>query len=190
MSSSSSECSYDSEEDRIQERLRSISERQRVAARAALESDMLRQWRERRRKTTQGRAYVTGGAASSGRTEATGQRSKYVEQIIEDHRVQWAEFERVQASLRGRSNAPELLYDDVPWIPEHISEEDYLVYVAKIEHGGGLRKAYAAMCLTWHPDKFQNRYFGFFKDDAEWRRVVTRVNETFARFTEIIQGAD
>jgi len=76
----------------------------------------------------------------------------------------------------------ELLYDDVPWIPEGVTERAYLAHVARDEHGGDVKKAYAAMCLAWHPDKFQSRYRGFFTE-GEWARVVRRVNETFARFT-------
>lgn len=182
--SSSSECSYDSEEDRVQERLRSMAQRRQVEAQAAFESDVLRKWRERRRHT-QGRGHhvFTGAGADSIRENSTTVAAN-VDTLIDDHRRQWRDFEDVQTALRGSVASHELLYDDVPWIPDGVSSRDYLVHVARAEHGGSVKKAFAAMCLTWHPDKFQNRYMGFFRDDAEWRRVVARVNETFAGFKD------
>ncbi len=181
----SSECSYDSEEDRVQERLRSMAERRRVEAQAAFESDVLRAWRERRRKTERRGPHVFTAHAdvngdvngdAGGNAEVRG----LLDRSIADHRLLWREFEDVQSALRGQSTSHELVYDDVPWIPDGVSGRDYLEHVARAEHGGSLKKAFAAACLTWHPDKFQNRYKGFFKDDAEWKRVVARVNETFA----------
>ena len=60
-SPSSSSSSYDSEEDRMQERLRAMSDRRRVAAQAAFESDLLRDWRaERRRAAHRNYCYVVG----------------------------------------------------------------------------------------------------------------------------------
>ena len=188
--SSSSECSYDSEEDRVQERLRSMAQRRQVEAQAAFESDVLRKWRERRRHT-QGRGHhvFTGAGADSIRENSTTVAAN-VDTLIDDHRRQWRDFEDVQTALRGSVASHELLYDDVPWIPDGVSSRDYLVHVARAEHGGSVKKAFAAMCLTWHPDKFQNRYKGFFKDDAEWKRVVARVNETFAALKDGGGGGD
>lgn len=176
--SSSSECSYDSEEDRVQERLRSMAERRQVEAQASFESDVLREWRERRRKTQWRRQFVLSGAGVDVNGDAD--MHEDVNSLIADHRLQWKEFEEVQGALRGQSTSHQLLYDDVPWIPDSVSGLDYLEHVARAEHGGSVKKAFAATCLTWHPDKFQNRYKGFFADDGEWRRVVARVNETFA----------
>ena len=134
--SSSSECSYDSEEDRVQERLRSMAQRRQVEAQAAFESDVLRKWRERRRHT-QGRGHhvFTGAGADSIRENSTTVAAN-VDTLIDDHRRQWRDFEDVQTALRGSVASHELLYDDVPWIPDGVSSRDYLVHVARAEHGG------------------------------------------------------
>ena len=171
----------------MQERLRWIAERQRVASQAAFESDLLRTWRARRRKT-QGRPYVTGKSASDLPGDLTQGYRTASDESIKDHRLQWRDFEKVHADLRARSMSCQLWYDDVPWIPDGVSAGAYLAHVARAEHGSDIKKAYAAMCLTWHPDKFQNRYMGFFKDEDTWRRVVTRVNETFAGFSEAMES--
>ncbi len=189
----SSECSYDSEEDRVQERLRSMAERRQVEAQAAFESDVLRAWRARRRKADRRgpRVFATHAGADAIEDAAVNVKvGASLDRSIADHRLQWREFEDVQRALRGQSTSHQLVYDDVPWIPDGVSGRDYLEHVARAEHGGSLRKAFAAACLTWHPDKFQNRYKGFFKDDAEWKRVVARVNETFAALKDGGGGGD
>jgi hypothetical protein len=190
----SSSCSYDSEEDRVQERLRQLEQRHRVSAQAAFEQDVLRQWRESRKHAAR-RGYV-GGQGVGGRGDAgldlRGEAwSRDGNAWIEEHRATWEEFERVQESLRGHSHV--LVYDDVPWIPEHLSRADYLAYllcVARERHHGDVKKAYAAMCLTWHPDKFQSRFMGFFEDGEEWQRVLARVNETFGAFRDAYVSAE
>ena len=170
----------------MQERLRAMSDRRRVAAQAAFESDLLRDWRaERRRTAHRNYCYVVG--SGQGDEQRQGQQREQREQrelqdVVRDHRRQWRAFEALHASLRAQAAMSELVYDDVPWIPEGVTERAYLAHVARDEHGGDVKKAYAAMCLAWHPDKFQNRYRGFFTE-GEWARVVRRVNETFARFT-------
>jgi len=196
----------------MQERMRAMEDRRRVAAQAAFEADLLRDWREQRRRSAH-RSYVTGGSSREAATEmATETATETAAEVtmhgpdnriadaIREHRLQWVAFEKLYESLRavgqsashsashltGNCSSHELVHDDVPWIPDGVTERDYLMCVARAEHQGDVKKAYAAMCLTWHPDKFQNRYMGFFGggDGDEWGRVVARVNETFARFME------
>jgi len=166
----------------MQERLRAVSGRRRVAAQAAFESDLLRDWRaERHRTAHRNYCYVVGSGRGDEQQERRRQERE-LRDVVRDHRRQWRAFEALHASLRAQAAMSELLYDDVPWIPEGVTERAYLAHVARDEHGGDVKKAYAAMCLAWHPDKFQSRYRGFFTE-GEWARVVRRVNETFARFT-------
>lgn len=108
---------------------------------------------------------------------------------IEEHVSAWSSFTHMYTQLDASQEQEEhiLVYSDVPWIPRDVSKMKYISYIADIHHGNDLKKAYASICLTWHPDKFQNKFKRFFMLE-EWSKVVSTVNETFQEFRNAWDG--
>lgn len=174
-------CRYDSEEERVKERLEQLDIKRRQNAQAARESAILEEYRATLHARRQYWIPTSIGDDQHVRHSPEGRG------IIEEHLQAWSAFEQMYSDLiknQGDNDEKHILvYDDVPWIPKEISKLQYLKHVSEVRYGHDMKKAYASICLTWHPDKFQNKFMRFFRD-LEWNVVVSTVNEIFQEFRD------
>jgi len=167
-------CSYDSEEERIKERLYELERHRQVKKHAREQMELLGQYRAERERLRRSGCYIYGKRVE----ESTDIREVDVLAVIDAHDALWKAFEM----LCGTLESPSLGYDDVPWLPDEILPATYLTYTA--QHMSGLdpvKKAYAHACLRWHPDKFQHKYGKWFSK-GEWKQVLEKVQRVSQDF--------
>lgn len=173
-------CRYDSEEERVKERLETLEIRRREKQQAARERALLDEYRA----TLKSKQYYWASSPST-RTASYEDADRSLDEsvIIQEHVGAWSVFEKMHAHLNGEEEHHILVFSDIPWIPKEVSKVQYLSYISDVFHEKDLKKAYAAVCLIWHPDKFQNKFKGLFILE-EWDKVISKVNETFQEFRD------
>ena len=153
---------YDSEEDRIVERLQNAQRARQIAKEASRQLDALHTYRQLKAATA---------AASRPTREGTETEPMYAGQHTKDtqkdlasllkHEALWTVLDACDPCTKPNAS---LTYHDIPW-PPFDDFKQYLTLMADILQqngeksriGDALRKAYAKACLRWHPDKFQHR---------------------------------
>jgi len=185
---------YDSEEERVKERLSALKQNQRTRQDAADQLNLLHEYRERKKRMFSRNPDLY--SASSGiHVDATDRHcdeTAFQYDTVKAHQSAWELFEQLYRNLpHDTKKNVQLTYEDVPWIPESVSTLQYLQCLAHIlvsslgkESGGEgpyVKKAYSKMCLCWHPDKFQSKFRPYFSP-TEWDRVLVKVKETFQDF--------
>eukprot|EP00889_Picochlorum_renovo_P002806 jgi/Picre1/29836/NNA_005218.t1 len=187
--STSSEDSYDSEEERVKERLYTLKQHHRIRQDAADQLNLLHEYRERKKRMLYRNPdlYTSTGI----HVDVCENMATFQYDTVKAHQSAWALFEQLYRNIPHDSKeSVQLTYEDVPWIPETVSKMQYLHCLAAISSerkkchsstGGDVKKAYTAMCLCWHPDKFQSRFRSYF-NPTDWDRVMVKVKETFQEF--------
>lgn len=171
---------YDSEEERVKERMESLQVRRQQQEQATRDGILLEEYRATLRSRRQ--YYWIDCDLSHVQPRCDDDTV-----LIQEHMDAWSAFEHMYTHLEKKTQEHILVYSDVPWIPKDVSKMRYLSYISNTCHESDMKKAYASVCLTWHPDKFQNKFKRFFIVD-EWKRVVSTVNETFQEFRHAWEG--
>ena len=160
-------CDYNSEEDRVKERLQNLQRRRHVQGEAARQMETLRRHREEREAARKMAAQGHGGCASE--SNINFMIDEEINEIpanndaaaISDHELAWSKLET------GIAAADNLLLNSAIWPPFKSDLRRYLSALAAFHQptnnnganeGGNLRRAYTKACLRWHPDKFQARF--------------------------------
>ena len=172
---------YDSEEERVKERMESLEVKRQQQEQATRDGILLEEYRATLRSRRQ---YYWIDCDSLSHVQP---RCDDDTVIIQEHVDAWSAFEHMYTHLEKKTQEHILVYSDVPWIPKDVSKMRYLSYISNTRHESDMKKAYASICLTWHPDTFQNKFKRFFMVD-EWKRVVSTVNETFQEFRHAWEG--
>lgn len=171
-------CRYDSEEERVKERMETLHVKRQVQQQASRERILLEEYRATLKSQQQYHVWTESSTQPDDEYQGNGDSI-----AIEEHISAWSSFTDMYTHLNASQEEHILVYSDVPWIPRDVSKRKYISYIADTHHEKDVKKAYASICLTWHPDKFQNRFKRVFVLE-EWNKVVSTVNETFQEFRD------
>jgi hypothetical protein len=186
---------YDSEEERVLERLERLGHQRQQAFQAKQDFALLEEYRRKYKKNHRNAAlfHNTGPLSSYDHPSSGANDNAWtLRAVLREHQNAWNEFEQVYIQCKNshsKASAMTVLeYDDVPWIPDTLSKSQYLEYSSEDEQykhaKDPMKKAYAAVCLRWHPDAFQNKFQAYFSNTDEWSKVIVKVKETFQDFQE------
>ena len=186
---------YDSEEERVLERLERLGHRRQQAFQAKQDFALLEEYRRKHKKIHRNAAlFHNTGTFSSYDCTSSGvnENTRTLRTVLREHQDAWNAFEQVYIQCKNSNDNESALtvleFDDVPWIPDALSKSRYLEYSSEDEQykhaKDPMKKAYAAACLRWHPDAFQNKFQAYFSSAEEWSKVIVKVKETFQDFQE------
>ena len=179
---SSESSSYDSEEERVKERLQYMERQRQIHSDAMKTRERLHQQQKQQRTAYHSQAFFNSPSHDRDMRD-----SEPDVETITLHERQWTTIEE---SLLVTA-APRLRGTLIPWPPFEHDLRRYLrglsQYLLLQARGGSgdrdginhsqpqpVKKAYARACLRWHPDKFQQNY-GRFIPSGELDTVMTRV---------------
>ena len=177
------------------ERLERLGYQRQQAYQAKQDFALLEEYRRKYKKNHRNAAlfHNTGPFSSYDPTSSGADDNAWtLRAVLREHQSAWNEFEQVYIQCKN-SNSNDfamtvLEFDDVPWIPDTLSKSQYLEYSSEDEQykhaKDPMKKAYAAVCLRWHPDAFQNKFQAYFSSTDEWSKVIVKVKETFQDFQE------
>lgn len=147
---------YDSEEDRILERIQNAQRARQIAKDASKQLDALHTYRQQKaatQKAAQSSTLTTPSDNEADFMYERGHHKKAMQDLapLMKHEALWRALDD---GYKDTESFP-LTVHNIPW-PPFDDYKRYITAMAEISTHD-LRKAYAKACLRWHPDKFQHR---------------------------------
>lgn len=186
---------YDSEEERLLERLEALRFRQQQKKHAATQMETLRRYRIEKEAAekvayTAWHANISANLHSSeqhqdsdrwSQDNDSGWKTLRDEAIVARHEEEWKQLE-MKATGKNEKEVRLIHYEDIPWPPFGVDFARYLKALAKVIDNNGtnsLRRAFGQAQLRFHPDKFRHRYGNRFheKDHDKIMEEVHRVSQ-------------